>query len=187
MDDAHDHNADAAPLPLGWTVDIRDIPAKGYEVAKAATDAERLDIAAALGLLSCERLSASGRIRPIAGDGFRLQGRLQADVVQACVVTLAPVHDTIDVPLSVEFVPVEQAKAAAGGAVELDDPVETEPIEGDALALGRVLFEELAAAINPYPRRPGAEYAAPAADAATAAANTPFAVLARLKAQKTEP
>ena len=67
-----------------------------------------------------------------------------------------------------------------GGAVDLDEDVEVEPVDGKWLAVGRIVFEELAAGLNPYPRRPGAEFT-PATDAAEPAKENPFAVLAKLK------
>jgi uncharacterized metal-binding protein YceD (DUF177 family) len=184
-----DHSAqpDAPPQPLDWPVDIKSIPASGFDFARTASEAERAALATALDLLSCDKLVVHGRIRGTAGDTYWFKGTLEADVVQACVVTLAPVHDTIQTTIAVEFVPPEQAQAAAS-VVHLDDTSEVEPIEQDALAIGRVAFEELAAALNPYPRRPGAEYAAPAPSADTDNAPNPFAVLARLKAaNKDEP
>jgi hypothetical protein len=44
------------------------------------------------------------------------------------------------------------------------DPLadEPEPLEGDRIDLGEIVAEELALAIDPYPRAPGAELAAAA-------------------------
>jgi uncharacterized metal-binding protein YceD (DUF177 family) len=168
--------------PLAWNFETGDVPANGLEIRKTATDAERAAVAEALGLLSCDTLEATYRVRRLAGDRYGLKGTLKADVVQACVITLAPVLETVSAPFHVEFRPPEEA-AAAGGVVDLEDDTDIEAIEGGSLAVGRVVFEELAAALNPYPRRPGAEYAPPqsAGEGAAAARNNPFAVLAKLK------
>jgi uncharacterized metal-binding protein YceD (DUF177 family) len=170
----------APPIsPLAWDIEIVDVPASSPEIRKIATTADCTALAGALDLLACESCSATYRVRRLAGDRYGLRGTLTADVVQACVITLAPVHETVSATFDVEFRPADEA-AAAGGAVDLDDETDIEPIEGHRLMVGRVIFEELAAALNPYPRRPGAEYT-PAADANDAKAN-PFAVLAKLKA-----
>jgi len=52
------------------------------------------------------------------------------------------------------------------------------------IAVGRVVFESLAAAIDPFPRKPGATLdlqQSPSADAADDKPANPFAVLANLK------
>jgi uncharacterized metal-binding protein YceD (DUF177 family) len=174
----------AAPInPLAWDVEIASVPATSSEIRKTASAAEREALASALGILACESCSASYRVRRLAGDSYGVRGTLTAEVVQACVITLAPVHDAITATFNVEFRPAEEA-AAAGGAVDLDDDTDIEPIIEHRLDVGRIIFEELAAALNPYPRRPGAEYTPPVEDASTAKVS-PFAVLAKLKAANT--
>ncbi len=174
----------AAPAnPLAWDMQIVDVPANGSEIRKTASPAECEALAAALGILACESCVASYRVRRLAGDCYSVRGTLNAEVIQACVITLAPVHDAVTATFTVEFRPAEEA-AAAGGVVDLDDDTDIEPIDEHRLAIGRIIFEELAAALNPYPRRPGAEYTPPAEDASTAKVS-PFAVLAKLKAANT--
>jgi uncharacterized metal-binding protein YceD (DUF177 family) len=179
----------AAPPGLEWDIDNTEVPANGKEVTKVATEAERVALAQALRILSCDQLDAKYRVRRLAGDAYGVRGKVTADVVQACVITLAPVFETLSIPFAVEFHPLDAANAAAEGAVDLDDDVEIEAFDGKTLAIGRVIFEELTAALNPYPRRPGAEYAAAATTESTAAdakAN-PFAALAKLKIVKEAP
>jgi uncharacterized metal-binding protein YceD (DUF177 family) len=176
----------AAAPPLGWTTDVTDVPANGMEVKRVATDEERAAVAKTLELLSCDQLTATYRVRRGAGEGYNVRGKFTADVIQACVVTLAPVYDTINQEFAVEFHPASALVDDAIGATDLDSEVDMEPIDGTTLSIGRVIFEELAAALNPYPRRPGAEYVAPSGTAATAKPN-PFAVLEKLKTGKPTP
>lgn len=169
-------------LPLAWGHQTEDIHAGGLEQTLVATEAERNAVSAALGILGCEAIQLRYRLTRAADDGYRLKGRLTADVVQACVVTLAPVHETIDVDIKVEFRPAAELAAADGGPVDLEDDTEFEPIEGTWLNIGRVAFEEIAANLNPYPRRLGAEYVPPATPTSDQAAKSnPFAVLEKLK------
>jgi uncharacterized metal-binding protein YceD (DUF177 family) len=189
MTDTPANTLAAAAKPLLWDMNVADVPANGIELTKIATAAECVALAKALDILSVDSLSAKYRVRRLAGDGYGLRGKLTADVVQACIITLAPVLDTISIPFAVEFQPAEAAAAAAEGAVDLDDDTEIEPIHDKTLEIGRVVFEELTAALNPYPRRPGAEYATPAgAPGADAGGKVnPFAVLAKLKVPKDIP
>ena len=168
--------------PLDWHHAIDEISAGGLEMKRVATEAERAAVAAALGILGCESLEAKYRIKRAPADGYRLKGKVRVDVLQACIVTLAPVLETVVIDLTVEFRPVEEQKDAMGGSVDLDEETEIEPIEGKVLAVGRIVYEELAAGLNPYPRRPGAEFA-PAAEISDDTKENPFAVLAKLKAK----
>jgi hypothetical protein len=174
----------AEPItPLAWDIEIASVPANGSEIRKTASAAEREALASALAILACESCTATYRVRRMAGDRYGVRGTLTAEVVQACVITLAPVHDAVTAPFNVEFRPAEEA-AAAGGVVDIEDDTDIEPIIEHRLAVGRIIFEELAAALNPYPRRPGAEYTPPVEDASIAKVS-PFAVLAKLKAANT--
>ena len=170
---------DAQP-PLDWGHDTDEVHAGGLDIKRVATDAERAAIAATLGIVACEQLQVGYRLKRAPADGYRLRGNIHAEVVQACIVTLAPVHETVRFDLSVEFRPADEVAAAEGGAVDLEEETEIEAIEGKWLAVGRVISEELAMALNPYPRRPGAEFV-PAPDAPLEPKENPFAVLAKLK------
>ena len=156
------------PVPLDWGHEIDEVHAGGLEIQRKATAAECAALARALDILQCDSLDVSYRLRRAPAEGYRLRGKLIAEVDQACVVTLAAVHETVRVEFDVEFRPAEEVASLDGGAVDLEEQTEIEPIDGKWLAVGRVVFEELAAGLDPYPRRPGAEFA-------------PFAVLAKLK------
>jgi len=98
------------------------------------------------------------------------EGRLQARVVQTCVVSLEDFPADIDEAFRVRFVPAGQ---------ESDDPDPEADDEigyaGGMLDLGEAAAEQLALTLDPYPRAPGAEL--PELDAEAAA--HPFAALRR--------
>ncbi len=54
-------------------------------------EATRAALAASLDLQALPKLSFTGEITPAGRQDFVLQGRLYAEAVQSCVVTLAPV------------------------------------------------------------------------------------------------
>jgi uncharacterized metal-binding protein YceD (DUF177 family) len=97
-----------------------------------------------------------------AGAGVRVTGRVQARVGQTCVVTLDPIENTIDEPVEIEFVPGAEA-AEAGHVVEAADAGDEppEPLINGQVDLGALATEFLLLAIDPYPRKPGAEFASP--------------------------
>jgi uncharacterized metal-binding protein YceD (DUF177 family) len=167
--------------PLGWTVRVEDVPARGLVWSAIATPDERHRVAKALDIKSLAALSAEGRIEAIAGGCYRVKATLKAELVQACVITLEPVPGRIDEPLRVEFRPGDMVEDELSTTPDIDAEFDVEAIVNGHLETGRVVYEQLASSLNPYPRAPGAGLP----DVLTAGAEikpiNPFAVLAKLK------
>jgi uncharacterized metal-binding protein YceD (DUF177 family) len=140
-------------------VDIGRLPSGGAVYDLAATPAERAALAERFDLLALDRLEAEVRLERLAGGLLRLSAALEADVVQACVVTLEPVRDRIDEPFTVLY----RAGAEAGEtAVVLNGTSElVEPLPSDILDIGEAVAQQLSLALAPYPRAAGAVAAAP--------------------------
>jgi uncharacterized metal-binding protein YceD (DUF177 family) len=175
---------EAAPL-AAWSHRVADVPERGLDVTRNATPAELAAIAAALDLVACERLQARYRLQALGGGRYLLEGELSAHVVQACVVSLEPVPGDVSETFEEEFWPPDQLPVAVNG---LDGEQEAlsvliaEPIREGRLDAGRIVYEHLATALDPFPRKEGAELPPEVADAAPRAErDNPFAVLARLK------
>ena len=150
--------ADRAVLSRILKVDeIKD--GAGGEIA--VTGAEREAIAGLLDLVGLERLTFLYRLDHGGGGRFRLTGRLQANVTQTCVVSLDPVEVRLDVPVEVEFWPAFLLKEPEEGAevpvsvALLDWP---EPIADGRIDLGPLIYETLATALDPYPKREGVSF-----------------------------
>ncbi len=160
----------------------------------SATPPERAALARRFGLLGFDLLRATAKIEPADGadgpDGkglLRLGGHLSAEVSQACVVTLEPVASRIEADFTLLYSLEPGPAPAPAGAVEVvvdpeaEDP--PEPLGPGGLDLGEAVAQQLALALNPYPRAPGAALAeAPGAPAAAEAGpRAGFAVLEALK------
>lgn len=172
-------------LPLDWSISVTDVPERGTAIAREATPEERAAVAAALSILSCERITLFGRVRGQVGGRYSLEGRIEAAVSQTCVVSLDPVPNNLSIVLDVEFQPAS-GKNKGGDMGDLGDPFEVtefEPIEFGRLNLGRVVFEEIASYLDPFPRAEGAELEAKESSGGTSrsGAESPFAKLAALK------
>ena len=136
-------------------IEIARIPTGGRRFVITAEPEERAALAARLGVERIDRLVAEGTVRRHATEPLvTVEGRLEAEVTQLCVVTLEPVTSRVEASLLRLFAP--------GPAPTVEeiviDPLreEIEPLEGDRLDLGEVVAEELALALDPYPRAPGA-------------------------------
>ena len=163
---------------LDWKYDTRAIPEAGLPVTREATAEERAAVAAAMELVACARLVARYEITPEAAGRFLLKGAADVTVTQTCVVTLEEIERRYSAPLDMEFWPA----AALADEAEADiDPLgaDREPIEEGRLDVGRIVYEELVSAVDPFPRRDGA--ALDWEDKEGAARTHPFAQLARLK------
>ncbi len=168
--------------PLNWPIATRDVPAGQLKGSFTASAAERTAIAAALELKDCVALEVPYTLRLGGNGAYRLKAQLTADVVQTCVVTLEPVAARVDEPISVEF--SEGAvtdDTVVSGTVDLDDDTDVEPIVNGVMDVGRVVFETLAASLDPYPRKAGVAFDWNDPKGEPVKPANPFAVLAKLK------
>lgn len=149
-----------------------------------ASPAERAAVARRLGILGVDRLTAELTVKVLGGRLFRVEGRWEAAVRQACVVTLEPVPAVLDGRIEASY--AAGGRVPEGGEVAFDpqaeDPPEVVPAAG--LDLGELVVQELAVALDPYPRAPGAEVPPAFRPAADEEAKGPFAALKALKGKK---
>lgn len=148
---------------------------------------ERAALAERFGFASLDRLEATLDLSRTPA-GARVVGRLQADVVQSCVVSGQPLPVSVDSEMAVDFIPFD---SPGGDEVELSaDALDTMAIEDDAIEPGEAVAQSLLLALDPWPRAPDAdlvaarahllsEEEAEARHATEKAAASPFAVLKR--------
>ncbi len=139
------------------TVELhRPLPAarirpEGEERLVEASGAECAALATRFGLPAIRALTCRFRLRPLTGGAIAATGALRAEVVQVCVVSLEAFPATVAEDFAVRFVPA---------GTERDDPdpeaVDEIPYSADRLDLGEAAAEQLALALDPYPRKPGA-------------------------------
>ncbi len=174
------------PVPFSRPIDTRRIPESGRDEVIVATPEECAAIATAFEILAIGRLEARIAIRPWNRVGLELEGRLKAEAVQPCVVTLEPVAERIDHLFSLKFLPPEtqahdpKTVAEAEVIVDIDAEDPPDPLTGPILDLGPIITEQLALALDPYPRAPGADLKT-ALGSTAGDTSSPFAALARLK------
>jgi uncharacterized metal-binding protein YceD (DUF177 family) len=150
------------------------------EVVLDATPAECAALAERFGILGIGVLSAKLRLTPETGGTVRARGTLAAEVEQACVVTLDPVRQPVQAPIELRIL-------GEGGIPADDDPNSPDEIEsaGGIVDLGEAVAEQLALALDLYPRAEGAELPAldPPEEPAPepAAKPNPFAALGKFR------
>jgi uncharacterized metal-binding protein YceD (DUF177 family) len=146
---------------------------------------QRAALAQALGVVAIERFGGEFCLDMVSGGSVHLRGRFEADVVQTCVVSLKPVRQHIDEPVSVTLLPAEDDKGRPTSSVLIDpmDEDDRETYRDGRIDLGVIVSEQLALHLDPYPRAPGVEFEA-AGNAESEKPDSPFAALERLKGDR---
>ncbi|MGL4636958.1 MAG: YceD family protein [Beijerinckiaceae bacterium] len=137
-------------------------------------------IAAHLDLASCEAVSAELTVIPSRSDVLHVTGQLRATLHQTCIVTLDPLPVDIDEEIDVRYAPPEKLGPISKAEVErtLEDEDPPEPLEDGNIDLWMLAIDYLSVALDPYPRKIGAEIPESSGDQAK---ESPFAALAALK------
>lgn len=155
---------------LSRPISVARIGAAPLEATIAATEAECGSLAARMGLPAIESVECRFLLRREA-DVVMAEGDLRARVVQVCVVSLDEFEGHVEETFAVRFVPAGTEAEAI--TPESEDEI---PYEAGMIDLGEAAAQQLALALEPYPRKPGV-----ALEAEPQAPATPFAALASLR------
>ncbi len=160
---------------LSCRLKLRRIEPSGSTIDLRATPEECLSLAERLDLPAIAWLEGKFHLQPTPGGIVLATLDLIAEVTRISVVSLEPFPASLRESARLRFVPAE--------AEEDDDLLDPEapddiPYTGETLDLGAALAEQLALALDPYPRRLDETLSAPAAEPRS---ETAFAALTRLR------
>lgn len=169
-------------VPWSVPVTLDQISDSGLHREIEASEAVRSAVAELAGLRSVPELSASFDVSK-NGSKIHVSGSVHGRVGQTCVVSLEPMETVIDEPIDVTFSPPPAGATVLPDAQSAElrhgaDGEAPEPLVGNVIDLGAIAAEFLVLAIDPYPRKEGAEFAPPAVEEG---GNFAFAALAALK------
>lgn len=162
-----------ADLPYSEPVRLHQVGA-GMSRTLIPDAAARARIARALDLASLDFLEVETKLAPSPG-GWALTGRIRARLAQTCGVTLEPLPLEIDDAFSVSL--AEASDPDADEIIITLDDESPDLIEEGRIDLGQYAVEQLALRLDPFPRKPGAEFIQPPEPAEI----SPFAVLRKLR------
>jgi uncharacterized metal-binding protein YceD (DUF177 family) len=174
------------PKIFSHLVPVDEVPEQGLDVTLSADAQTRQALAKADGLVDLASLDADFHIARQGLSSFNVTGTVRARITQTCVLTLEPFESDLAEEVDVDFTEPSAAKAAAAQAetllgaasAERDPP---DMIEDGAIDLGALAAEFLALGLDPYPHKPGAEFA-PVVDPLDVT-ERPFDVLKKLTDQ----
>lgn len=166
---------------------VSDLSSKSPTRFEILPDAPtRAALAADLGIEGIRKLRFAGEISADGKRDWRLDAKLGATVVQACVVTLAPVTTRIDIDVTRRFLAkMPDLTLDEAGEAEMPEDDTIEPL-GPEIDPATVMAEALALNLPLYPRAEGADlgaatFAAPGVKPLDDEAVKPFARLAQLR------
>ncbi|MEM7620819.1 MAG: DUF177 domain-containing protein [Pseudomonadota bacterium] len=160
------------------------IPEQGLEISETITAKEKQYLIDTLDLHDISSFQTDIKITKQRQDVFIIKGRVSAHIIQECIVTLEDVRTVVDETLKAKFVP-KDSTCFTHRAENIDvDPFEDHDIEAyenGVICLGQFIYETLATAIDPYPRKQDANFDWPGSTPEHANqknnSNNPFAVL----------
>ncbi len=170
--------------PWSVPVAVEDIPDTGLHIEIDAPAATRAAVAELAALRELPRLSAVFDLTRQGAD-VHVAGQVSARVGQTCVVTLEPIESAVEEAVDLKFAPAPaggtepEPKSARKRTSGGDEP--PEPLVDGTLDLGALATEFLILGIDPYPRKPGAQFAPPKVEDA---GEHPFAALEALKKRR---
>ena len=163
----------APQLPYSEPVRLHQI-GSGVNRTLTPDAAARARIARALDLAALDAVEADVNLVPTA-SGWTLSGRVRADLAQTCGITLEPLPLKIDEAFSVQLaLPVDEESEEIIITLEDESP---DVVEDGQIDLGQYVVEQLALHLDPFPRKPGAEFVQPPEPTEI----SPFAVLKQLR------
>lgn len=146
---------------LHFPVSVQRLSAKGV-IVKIDADAKECEaLAGDYDLTEVKNFKAEFLVSPWKKDGVRVRGKVTADIIQSCIVTLEPIDAHVDEDVDTVFVP-ENSRLARPSLdesgemlVAAEGPDAPEVFSGDMIDIGAVAEEFFSLAIDPYPRKPG--------------------------------
>ena len=160
-------------LPYSEPVRLHQV-AGGVKRTLEPDAATRARIVKALDLASLDAFSAEMELAP-SPAGWRLSGRVRASLAQTCGITLEPLPLEIDAPFVLSL--AEAVEEDSDEIIITLDDESPDLIENGQIDLGQYAVEQLALRLDPFPRKPGAEFVQPPEPAEI----SPFAVLKQLR------
>jgi len=152
-------------FPYSHKVHAGRVVDKDERLTVTPDETELEAIAAAYDLVVIRDLKADFTLKPYRKAGVRVVGPVRAEISQTCVVTLEPFESVLEVDVDRTFEPQSSRPRKIrdlneDGEIEIDletlDPPDV--ILDGVLDLGAVICEELALSLDPFPRKPGAEF-----------------------------
>ena len=134
-----------------------------------------LALAERFGWVAINKLAVELTVRKVARNCWDVSGRINAEIIQSCIVTFAPVAESIDFQIDERY--IKQVDKMDEVEVRLDG---AEPLKNGAIDIGELAVQSLGLAATAWPR---VENAPDRYSVGDQRSDHPFAGLSALKRQ----
>lgn len=173
---------------LDYAINVGVLPGSGFKVDLDANETERSILSKKADILEIKTLRADLLFRRWRKDGVSLKGRIFAELVQECVVTLEPVESEFTEEVDRTFLPegsrLAKPRLNEEGEMVLDlDGADIPDLYiGNTLDIWEIVLEHLQLGLDPFPRSNGAQFTDHIEDdGSNDEKASPFAALSELK------
>ena len=187
-DHTNENDCHLMSFAIHYPVNVRSLPVKGVRIKIDADEKERQKLKENHGLLSVDSFHADVHVSPWKKRGVRIKGKFEADIVQACVVTLEPIPEHVEEEVQSVFIPedsklvkYEELDHTGEVFIDAEGPDTPEVFHGDSIDVGAFLEEFFELSLNPYPRKEGVDGNYIEDTGNEEKEPSPFAVLKKLK------
>lgn len=142
-------------------VDLTSSPRGEKTIRLSANEGERAKIAKRLGVPAVEKLEGEAALTASKAE-ITVSGAFTATLIRECVASLEEMREEIGEDFEAVFLRLadeDAVSSAGGGDDEIWDGEEVPPEvhEGDSFDAGEFLVQQLALAMDPFPRKPEAK------------------------------
>ena len=180
--------SDAPEPEFSHPIPVERLSDAGTFMKLSANESERKALAKRLDIPAIKSLNAEVRLKPESkGRKVMVNADVTAQVIQTCVVTLDPIENSLHTTAKVRF--GNDSRSSQDDDIEIwaedEDPPDT--IVDGIIDVGEFVTEQLALALDPFPRSPDVEFELPKdmdnSDDEAVKKPHPFAVLEKLKSK----
>ena len=141
------------------TVTVRDAAKGGFKGQYRADRAECERLGSLIDLGEITEFQADYQIEPSKSGRFRMTAQLRGRISQNCVASLKVLDNDIEEEFTVLFVSERRfAEIINESQLDPESDDDFEPYGDGTLKVGRVIYEHLVGAIDPYPRADDGEF-----------------------------
>ena len=184
-------SATEPPAPFRRPMEVARLNCESETQFRISADpGELVELARYLDVARIDRLTLAGFISPAESGGWRVRGRLVAQLEQSCVVTLTPLSARHNAEIERLYLPANKLAPEPDVLFAHDEQDAPDPFT-DIIDPAQFAVESLALMIDPFPRSKNAELdhgqiAAPGITPMSGETSLPFAGLSVLKRRSGE-
>jgi len=144
---------------FSYEIDLNSLPHGGKSISLSASKDVCAKVAARLDAHSLEKLEGEAFLAATRTE-ITLTGVLRASLTRECVASLEPMTENIEEAFDIAFLRLsddQDPEAPANGEIRDNGEEPPEIHAGDNFDLGEFLVQQLSLAMDPFPRKPGAE------------------------------